>query len=177
MRWHAVIDRVPHDRPIVGVELGVFQGTLSHALLEALPNLTLFMVDRWQPYTREEIEAAPHSRMPRRPKEYFDLAYQHACRVVDSFPDRSSMLRCDTVAAAEYVESDVDFVFVDARHDRSGLEADIIAWVPKVVDGGWMFFHDYGSDRVHPDVRKVVDETFTDIEVDEDHVAAVRIDR
>ena len=175
MRWNAVIDRVYCNTPIVGVELGVFEGTLSAHLLAQIPKLTLYMVDRWTAYTTEEIAVTPHSKMPQRSAKYFEEAHGRALVVSESFPDRAVVVQTDTVEATDFVPDGVDFVFVDARHDYQGIVRDIEAWLPKVTAGGWMFFHDYGSDRNHPDVRKAVDEYFQDIEIDADHVAAVRV--
>ena len=174
MRWHAVADRVPQDSPIVGVELGVLVGTMSGNLLSLLPYLALYMVDRWSTYTPEEIEAAPRSRMPGRPPEYFNQAFHQAVEVAREYPGRAHIVKADTVEAAETIPGSLDFAFVDARHDEEGLRRDIEAWTPKVRIGGWLFFHDYGS-KNHPDVKRVVDELFDEVEVDADHVAAVRV--
>jgi len=39
-------------------------------------------------------------------------------------------------------EPAVGFLFVDGRHDRDSVLADIDAWEAQVVDGGLVFFHD-----------------------------------
>lgn len=68
------------------------------------------------------------------------------------------------------------FVFVDGDHSENGLRADIEAWLPHVLDGGIMAFHDYHRD-VWPDVAKVVDEVMKDHELIgvRDTIAAYRI--
>lgn len=174
MRWHAIIDRCPNAT--IGVELGVFEGTLSKALLKSIPTLTLYMVDRWRTYDRREIERTPNSRMPKRPQEYFDSARQAATKVASKFGNRAMIVDASTLDAVPRVPDALDFVFVDADHSYEGCKADILAWIPKIRAGGWMFGHDYGSDRIHPDVRRAVDEIFGDrVEVDADHVWAVQM--
>ena len=176
MRWHAIVDRVPHDRPIVGVELGVFEGVLSYQLLKRLPSLTLYMVDRWSAYQPEEIERTPNSKMPQRPQGYFDAARESAKAVALQFEPRVVIVKMDTISASRAIATPLDFVFVDADHSYEGCTADIKAWMHHIKPGGWMLGHDYGSDKRHPDVRRAVDEIFGDrVEVDSDHVWAVQL--
>ena len=174
MRWHAIIDRCPDAK--TGAELGVFEGTLSYALLKRLPDLQLYMIDRWTPYNPEEIARTPNSKMPKRPKSYFDAAYKSAVSVARKYKDRGHIIRRSTLDAVWYVPDGLDFVFVDADHSYQGCRADILAWKPKIKRGGWILGHDYGSDKRHPDVRRAVDEIFgSAVEVDSDHVWAVQL--
>lgn len=46
-------------------------------------------------------------------------------------------------AAADFPDGSVDLVFVDADHERAGCLADIVAWWPKLREGGVMLGHDY----------------------------------
>jgi predicted O-methyltransferase YrrM len=173
MRWHAVIQRCSDARK--GVEVGVFEGTLSAKLLDGIPNLYLVMVDRWSEYTQEQKDAIEKSRMSFRPQVYFDAAYDKAKAVHDSNPGCCEILRADSLTAAQHCgKEEFDFAFIDADHSYEGCKADIESWLPKVKKGGWMFFHDYGS-KNHPGVKKAVDEMFDKVEVDADHVGAVQI--
>lgn len=62
-------------------------------------------------------------------------------------------------AAAMFADNSIDFVYIDGSHEYDDLKADIIAWGPKVKNGGIIAGDDYGVGR-HPDVKKVVDEIF-----------------
>ena len=42
-------------------------------------------------------------------------------------------------------DKSVDFVYIDANHRFRHVSSDIIAWLPKVVDGGWIGGHDYNN--------------------------------
>lgn len=44
----------------------------------------------------------------------------------------------------------VDMVFVDGDHSEKGIMGDILAWKPKLKDGGIMVFHDF----MHPNLPK-----------------------
>ena len=175
MRWHVIAETVGMDTA-TGVELGVLEGTCSGELLARMGRLELYMVDRWKAYPQDEQDKAPLSRMPQRGQDYFDEMYERAKAVAAKYPERAIIVKGDTARAAEYkrIPDVVDFVFFDARHDKEGLERDIVAWLPKVRKGGALFFHDYGS-KNHPDVKSVVDALFSDIKVDADRMAVVRV--
>jgi predicted O-methyltransferase YrrM len=173
-RWHTIIERTPKTRKTIGVELGVLRGKTSCQLLESLPKLTLYMVDRWKTYSREERKPVKKNKIPNAKQKYFDKAYKKTLKVVKPFGDRAIILKTDTVKAVEMISGKVDFVFVDARHDYKGIKQDVEAWLPKVKKGGWIIGHDYGNPK-HPDVKKYVDEKFPDVEIDEDYVWAKQL--
>lgn len=67
-----------------------------------------------------------------------------------------------TGEAAKQFQDEIDLLHVDAGHSREEVQADIDNWLPKVVPGGAVIFHDYG--RAHkrcldrPEVQEVVDD-------------------
>lgn len=52
---------------------------------------------------------------------------------------------------------EVDMVFVDASHSYEACKADALAWLPHIIDGGIIAFHDYW-DRYYYGVIEAVDE-------------------
>jgi len=50
---------------------------------------------------------------------------------------------CSWNVAARYPDESLDFVFLDANHDRDSISRDIDAWRPKVKKGGLLAGHDY----------------------------------
>ena len=69
-----------------------------------------------------------------------------------------NVIRKDSsLAAADYADNSVDFVFVDADHSYEGVRKDIIAWFPKVKEGGILAGHDYAWT---PHIRQVCNELF-----------------
>jgi predicted O-methyltransferase YrrM len=77
-------------------------------------------------------------------------------------------------AGAKFVGA-VDFIFVDGGHGREEVIGDIRAWLPHLVKGGVIAFHDYHN-RALAGVRTGVDETIGDLEVvaDVDTIRAYR---
>lgn len=65
--------------------------------------------------------------------------------------------RMDSSAAADdYADNSVDFVFIDADHSYEGVKRDILAWLPKVKQGGVFAGHDYW----HPPINAACNDIF-----------------
>jgi len=47
-----------------------------------------------------------------------------------------------SVPAASNFAEPVELIFIDGLHEYEGVKADFDAWVPKVIDGGIVAFHD-----------------------------------
>lgn len=62
-----------------------------------------------------------------------------------------------TVAAEEYQNESLEFVFIDGDHSYESVKEDILAWLPKVKRGGILAGHDYTVDW--PGTIKAVNET------------------
>lgn len=68
-------------------------------------------------------------------------------------------LRMTSLEASKlFDDKSIDFVFIDAGHDYENVRNDILAWKPKVKDGGILAGHDYVY--TWPGVIKAVDEMF-----------------
>ena len=62
------------------------------------------------------------------------------------------------VACENYQDGSLGGVYVDGMHDRKNVEQDLLCWVPKVRDGGWVAGHDYDDMDTHVGVVQAVDE-------------------
>lgn len=58
--------------------------------------------------------------------------------------------------AIEFIEEPLAFVFVDGSHDI-GIWDDIKIWPPKIMPGGIIAFHDYGTWKPTVKVKEAVD--------------------
>lgn len=180
MRARPIIARVPHDRPIRGIEVGVWLGKLSGRLLQRLPLLHLTMVDRWK--APEPGDSYFESdTLSRRAQSEFDGALEHATEIAKAHGDRAIIIQAKSTDAAElFSDGGQDFVFIDADHTYPGVSADLEAWASKVKPGGLLCGHDYGQ-TMHTGVKEAVDEWLAEagpayeLELDEDHTWFVRI--
>jgi predicted O-methyltransferase YrrM len=51
-------------------------------------------------------------------------------------------IRASSQDDAVQIEEPIELLFVDGAHDDTGVQADFDRWVPQVVEGGLVFFHD-----------------------------------
>lgn len=117
-----------------GAEIGVYQGEYSAALCECIPGLSLWCVDRWEPYiNRKTGKRIFYSAIPA-----YGLAKARLA------PFACTLVKSDSVKAASRVpDGSLDFVYLDADHWYEAVVADLAAWVPKVKSGGIVAGHDY----------------------------------
>ncbi len=152
MRWDEILMRLPTDRPVVGVEVGVYRGENAFVLLDHRPLLTLCLVDTWKPY-----KGGADGRGTEADMRY---ARMRVMTMAGFYGRRAPIVNVASSAARkEFPDASVDFVFVDAQHAYRAVKADIEAWRGAVKPGGWIGGHDYGSVRF-PGVKKAVDEVF-----------------
>jgi len=72
--------------------------------------------------------------------------------------DTITLIVSDSVTASSlFTDQSLDWVHLDASHDRESLTHDINAWLPKVRRGGWLSGDDYDSKR-WPEVVSTVKE-------------------
>jgi uncharacterized Rossmann fold enzyme len=155
-RANAVLSRI--NGPAKGVEVGVFAGDMSRALLRMNPDLHLTMVDSWEgdgkAYTGDSGDF--HAGLSDETQEEYLLK---AIERTEFARGRRYIMRSRSVDAAMVVPGTFDFVFLDADHSYEGCKADIAAWLPKVKPGGWLGGHDYENpDFPKFGVTRAVDE-------------------
>ncbi len=165
LRAAAVLRRIQHVRNPVGVEVGVFNGAMSRALLGGRAGLFLYMVDSW--LGQEEQPASYRDYGDYHSKLSMGTQQQHrlnAVRGTALYKGRRSVMAVPSeVAAREFGDNSLDFVFLDADHSVEGVTADIAAWWPKVKPNGYLCGHDYGGwlcvgkERQYFGVKQAVD--------------------
>lgn len=158
IRAAEILMRLNAPNPI-GAEIGVFTGALSSKLLQK-DDLTLYMVDSWATSDEDSEYAKSGDFHALLNQDQQDKYFQSACRAVEFAGEKAKIIRKSSIeAAAEVEDSSLDFVFIDADHSYEGCKADILAWVPKLKQGGLLCGHDYKNvDYPCFGVDKAVDE-------------------
>lgn len=143
-------------KPIVGVEVGVYQAETSAYLLKHLPHLTMFLVDPWKEVVdqsaigRDSVSGACQEKM--------DARRQEAYAATEPYRHRRVIVEMPSVDAAKILAgTQFDFVFIDAAHSYTSVRDDLAAWFPLVKPSGIFSGHDYGH-RTHKGVKQAVDE-------------------
>lgn len=187
-RWHVIYDRIRDIPSPIGAEIGVHRGECSGHLLELHPGLKLYMIDMWSPdtYKGKGDDAATEPYRKIYEKEC-DLNRASAELVVEKYKPRAELIPLESLEAVElFDDSELNFCFIDASHAYEDVKADILAWLPKIKKGGYLFCHDYG---LFEGVTRAVDEMFSGykyvadnmfisdvkIELDSDYMAVVRL--
>ena len=67
-------------------------------------------------------------------------------------------------ATVPFKDNSVDFAFIDAAHDYESVKKDILAWLPKIKEGGIIAGHDYQNPGF-PGVERAVKEVFKDVPI------------
>jgi hypothetical protein len=147
---------------------------MSRDLLRKMPNLYLYMIDRWSEYSLKEKQENNYSGMSEKHQDSFDTAYNKALGVNREHPSRSAIMTQDSISASHrFIDKSFDFVFIDGNHSYNAVLADINAWLPKIKPGGWICGHDYHREPV----MKAVNEIFDCVELDEDNTWFIKVRR
>lgn len=126
-----------------GVEIGVKRGDFSEALLDGWNGRHLISVDPW-------AEDAPDAYVDLDNVQQAEHDHFHSETVerLQRFGARSTVWRMTgDEAAGRLPHHSLDFVYLDARHDRLSVLADLTKWYDKLRPGGLFAGHDYIDGR------------------------------
>ena len=114
-------------------EVGVWMGRSLRAMADNTRG-TVFAVDIWAP-----IPALGSYWRDKTHEWLFDLFTENTKDLENVVPIRATSLEAAKVISADFL----DMVFIDADHSYEAVKADILAWSPKVKQGGLLCGHDY----------------------------------
>jgi hypothetical protein len=157
--WHDLAPELIRQTGLtVGVEVGVWQASLSRALIELCGVQSLTLIDEWvirrfctgetmatfgPGYTQDEME-----------QSFLLVRYWAA-----QHPGKIKIYRTSSLFGSTLVaDASQDFVILDASHDLNSVRDDIEAWWPKVRVGGILCGDDIGE--TFPGVEQAVRERF-----------------
>ena len=121
-----------------GAELGVLWGNFAvHTLAHWQACETYLLVDLWahQENYKDVSNLANTQHEDNMQRTLAQLApWEAKLRVCRNYT---------TACAREVTNGSLDYVYVDARHDRKGVAEDLEHWWPKLREGGILAGHDY----------------------------------
>lgn len=134
----ACVKWIQKNEPTI-VNVGAGAGTSGLAIVEANPDANVFTVDvsSGGPFggIENEVNAFKGTGLP--------------------LPVHIRM--ASHRAAKFWNYGEIDLIFIDDGHLEPEIRGDIEGWLPWMVKGGLMCFHDYGSPK-WPDVKYMVDQ-------------------
>lgn len=142
-------------------EIGVADGYNSLGVLSRKPRTSAILVDQWaEAGTRYKDSGDLCARLN---QDQWERVCERASRLTQPYSRR--IIRAPSTDAAKQVaDKSLDMAYIDAEHTREAVIEDLLGWLPKVKDGGWIGGHDYNhpfeSKRRLWGVKAVVDEAF-----------------
>ncbi|CAE8636596.1 unnamed protein product [Polarella glacialis] len=130
------------------VEVGVQAGVHAKNFLEGWHGQRLRLVDLWHQPSQAtsdtnhfyvDIANIHGADVRRQHRAHCEARMEESLRL-----GRAEIVNKDSIlAASEIQDGELDFVYLDARHDFTGVVDDIRAWWPKVRVGGIFAGHDF----------------------------------
>jgi len=144
-RWIELAERLAgFGRPVQMVEVGVWDGINAGRVMEAVPDVTMILVDSWDAVAPGTDYRRSGDGKAMLPQETFNFARANAFKIAEKFVGRCSIMDMSSEEAAVMVaDLSVDLVFIDANHSYNGATSDLNAWWTKVVPGGYISGHDW----------------------------------
>jgi len=142
------------------VEIGAYLGKstcyLSERILASKKSFKFYVIDNWIGHPSDVNLAKEIKELGGDVYDKFESNMKSA----GVFNILNTIRGDSSESADRFSDNSVDFVFIDAAHDRDSVKKDISAWLPKVKKGGILAGHDYGNKETA--VKEVVDEFFGD---------------
>lgn len=146
-----------------GVEVGVQRGEFSKSILENWNCKKLYLIDPWEEYDNYKLDLGCVSQ------EEHNKNFAITKKNIEQYKEKIEIIKdYSNNACRLFSEKSLDFVYLDARHDKKGIKEDIESWLPLVKDGGIIAGHDYININQPElnnviEVKEVVDEKFNKV--------------
>ena len=145
------------------VELGVWKGhSLSYLanLVRHKPDVDIVAVDLWDDSYMLDSYRRLVPEIGYQTGHLYEI-YNHNLRITETRDLVRDCHDCTYLAAKKFPNRYFDCAFIDADHSFESTFRDIVAWIPRVRDGGIIGGHDYQPDTgVVPAVHSVFDASF-----------------
>ena len=135
----AQVAQLNFSRTGIAVEVGVFRGQFSAKNLNRWKG-KYFQVDAWafRPHDPADKNYKNEKDNKNNRKAAWKNVVQHQSRV-EQIQDLSAN------AASRFKDHEIDWIYIDALHTKSGLYTDLTMWWDKVRPGGLISGDDYGD--------------------------------
>lgn len=147
------------DRPLIGVEIGVFRGDNAKRLLRNLNIQKLYLID---PYGKLYVEKNDIVSTMEADSEYseflekepgfngivydFEKAHKFAENNLRNFRDKVQFIKKKSENAVSEIPDGIDFIYIDGNHSYEYVKRDIELYFPKIKKGGVISGHDFSGE-------------------------------
>jgi hypothetical protein len=148
-----LISALPKWKDASMVEVGSYQGESTEAFAKSGKFGTIYAVDPW---INEIYDPNDKATL------HCDMAIVEAAfdERMAPYGGMITKLKCHSYDAIRFIEPTkrrFQFIYLDGDHRYDSVKIDILRWRIRVVNGGILAGHDYGT---HPGVKRAVDEIF-----------------
>ena len=131
------------NKPLVGVEIGVWEGENALSMLRNMNIEKLYLVDPYKKY-----EDFPDGIMDnidyKNPQDDLDSAYSIALLRLIEYPnDKIQFVKKLSSKAINDIPDELDFVYIDGNHKEEYVKEDMENYYKKLKIGGVLSGHDY----------------------------------
>jgi hypothetical protein len=132
------------NNPIIGAEIGVWSGENAAYLLQELPNLTLYLIDKWWPVEQDSDYFKSGDDVAKYNLDMHNYWMSKALSEIRPYYNRVILLYGDSTNVYRHIYPlSLDFVFIDGDHSYKGVYQDCDNFYNKVKDGGILSGHDW----------------------------------
>jgi hypothetical protein len=142
------------QRPLTGVEVGVYRGDHAANILNYLRIEMLHLVDPWLPYVNVDTGL-------RDAESLHDENYETVLSRFSGNPRVTVHRKTSLDAAQNFPEASLDFVYLDGDHSYEAVSEDLRAWWPKVKPFGVLGGDDFGHCSGHGVIRAASEFSFS----------------
>ena len=142
------------QRPLTGVEVGVYRGDHAANILKNLRLEMLHLVDPWLPYVNEDTGLTDAESL-------HNDNYQTVLSRFRGNPRVTVHRKTSIEAAQSFPEASLDFVYLDGDHSYEAVSEDLRAWWPKVKPFGVLGGDDFGHCSGHGVIRAASEFSFS----------------
>ena len=133
----------------LGVEVGVWNGRLARFMCYMMRGAHIYGVDPWKEYT--QISGLIISQ------ETQDENYKKAVARLANY-NHDIIRESSMDAVKQFMDGELDFVYIDANHAYEYVKPDATEWAKKVRPGGIVSGHDFDFPGVEKAVREHTEE-------------------
>lgn len=125
------------------VEVGVAAGDYSEVLCKTNPQMKIYGVDPYIPLEGYRDYARPST---------FEKFRAEAKARLAAYSNYEFIYKPSMEAAKDFADSSLDFVYIDANHEKQFVIDDITQWYRKIKPGGIVAGHDYSVHKTRDDM-------------------------
>lgn len=127
-----------HNKPLIGVEIGVCKGVHAESILKTLNIQKLWLIDPYESYGTCDSAFST--------KELIQFFLEAKDRL-KPYKNRIVWIKKKSEDAINDIPNELDFIYIDGNHDYPFVKKDIERYYPKVKNGGFLGGHDFSMRR------------------------------